>query len=86
MGDNGVLAATYVTDNPAIQMLIESSRPFRGGRVFLYGEPVKLNDTQPCQRACDTPTTDKSQSYESEDRGTHQESTSYDGGRLDDYV
>ena len=42
MGFNGVVAAKYTTDNPAIQRMIESSDHFKDGRVYLYSsEEVK---------------------------------------------
>lgn len=86
MGDNGVLAATYVTDNPAIQRLIEGSRSFKGGRVFLYGDPIKLNDDSPLTKATDPTATTNNQGHEIECRRADQESPCDDGGRPDDYV
>lgn len=35
MGTNGVLPAKYVTDNPAVQHLIEKSDHFKRGRIIL---------------------------------------------------
>ena len=42
MGTNGVLAARYVTDNPAIQKMIENSEQFRKGIVYLLQSPQPL--------------------------------------------
>ena len=36
MGSNGVIPAKYITDNEVIQHLIEESREFKSGRIFLY--------------------------------------------------
>ena len=35
MGSNGVLPAKYTTDNPAIQKVIEKSKHFISGKIFL---------------------------------------------------
>lgn len=34
MGSNGVIPAKYVTDNPAIQSIIEKSEYFKNGRIY----------------------------------------------------
>ena len=36
MGSNGVIPAKYVTENEALQAIIEKSEYFRKGRIFLY--------------------------------------------------
>lgn len=58
MGGNGVVPAKYVTDNPAIQRLIEDSKHFRSGRVYLHGSPIKICDDhegRPTDKRCGTP-------------------------------
>lgn len=46
MGSNGVRPAKFVTDNPAIQALIESGEHYRSGKVFLYGEPEEIGQEE----------------------------------------
>ena len=36
MGSNGVMAAKYTTDNPAIQNIIEKTEHFKTGRIYIY--------------------------------------------------
>ena len=36
MGPNGVVAAKYTTDNPAIQAMIEKSPQFLGKRIYVH--------------------------------------------------
>lgn len=41
MGTNGVRAAKYTTDNPAIQKLIEQSEHYKKGRIYLFSSTNK---------------------------------------------
>ena len=41
MGSNGVISAQYVTDNPAIQAMLENSEQFRNGRIMLLSSRCK---------------------------------------------
>lgn len=36
MGSNGVVPAKYVTENPAIQRIIEETDQYKSGRIFVY--------------------------------------------------
>ena len=38
MGSNGVIPARYVTENEAIQKIIEKSLPYKDGRIILLSE------------------------------------------------
>ena len=38
MGSNGVIPARYVTENEAIQKIIEESLPYKDGRIILLNE------------------------------------------------
>lgn len=38
MGSNGIVPAKYVTDNEAIQKIIEKSPQFESGRVYLHSQ------------------------------------------------
>lgn len=96
MGSNGVVSAKYVTDNAAIQQLIEGSAHFRRGKVFLYGKPIKISDgpaaTQ-SQTLSNGPAPDMPAGFdrqtvtthESENRRPCQESCPDDGGDTASY-
>ena len=38
MGTNGVIPAKYVTENEVMQRLIESTKEFKSGRIFVYSK------------------------------------------------
>lgn len=44
MGTNGILPAKFTTGDPVVQRLIESSRQFQTGKIFLYGQPQVIPD------------------------------------------
>lgn len=37
MGSNGVIPAKYTTDNIAIQRIIENTKEYKSGKIFVYG-------------------------------------------------
>lgn len=37
MGSNGVVPAKYTTDNDVIQYLIEHTKEFKSGRIYVWG-------------------------------------------------
>lgn len=48
MGQTGVISAKYTTDDPAIQKIIEDSKQFKSGRIYLFSskEPVSEKPTE----------------------------------------
>ena len=38
MGSNGIISAKYTTDNKALQRMIEKSKQFDKGLIYLYDE------------------------------------------------
>lgn len=46
MGSNGVVPARYTTDNPAIQKIIEKTRYFEKGKIYIY-RTVNLEKSEP---------------------------------------
>lgn len=44
MGSTGVVSAKYITDNEALQKIIENSPQFKGGRIYLFSEKTIRND------------------------------------------
>lgn len=44
MGPNGVIPARYPTENEAIQKIIENTREYRTGRIFLLPDPPKPDE------------------------------------------
>ena len=92
MGGNGLISAKYVTDNPALQALIEGSSYFRCGKVYLHGKPKEIKECVPAaiarqvaQKPMEQRTTkpnhdNHAKAYESECPGANQESCPDDGG------
>lgn len=46
MGSNGVVPAKYSTDNEAIQKMIENTRHFKCGKIFIYSVDTKESDSK----------------------------------------
>ncbi|MCH5227309.1 MAG: hypothetical protein J1F16_05775 [Muribaculaceae bacterium] len=48
MGSNGVIPAKYTTDNPAMQAIIEKTRSFTSGKIYIYSsETLSVEKEKP---------------------------------------